>query len=284
MTAAPARLAVPPAQEGRAGSSGRAALASASAVFEHLWLLYRRTWRGSIFGNFAMPTMFLLAMGVGLGSYVDQGSNGSLGIGYLQWLAPALLVSSVMQGQVMEATFPVMAGFRWTRRFHAMHATPITPTALVAGLVLWLTWRATMVGAIFAVVAVAFGAALSPLGILVIPVATLTSLAFATPMAAYMATQRDTNSFNAIWRFGITPLFLFSGTFFPIEQLPAALQPLAWLLPLWHGVDLGRALSLGTVGDAPLLHVAHVVILTVVAALGVVAMLRTFRRQLEGTR
>ena len=93
----------------------------------------------------------------------------------------------------------------------------------------------------------------SPGIVLAIPVGTLTALAFAAPIAAYMSTQRDTTAFNAIWRFGITPLFLFSGTFFPIE--PAARRRsswIAWLLPLWHGVDLARALSLGTVGDAPL--------------------------------
>ena len=83
------------------------------------------------------------------------------------------------------------------------------------------------------------------------PVGTLTALAFAGPIAAYMSTQRDTSAFNSIWRFGITPLFLFSGTFFPIEQLPEPIQPIAWLLPLWHGVDLARALALGTAWRGP---------------------------------
>ena len=266
----------------------QSALNSARAVFEHFWLLYRRTWRGNVLGNFATPTLFLLAMGVGLGSYVDKGSGGGSGalggIPYLQFLAPALLVSTIMQGSVFEATFPVLAGFRWVRRFHAMHATPITPSSIVGGYLAWLTFHATMVGTIFAGVVVAFGAARSPGVMLVIPVATLTALAFATPIGAYMATQRDTNSFNSIFRFGITPLFLFSGTFFPIDRLPAAIQPLAWLLPLWHGVDLGRALALGTVGDDPLLYLAHLVILVAVAAIGTWAMLRTFRQQLEGAR
>ena len=262
----------------------RAYLASVGAVFEHFWLLYIRTWRGNVFGNFATPTLFLLAMGVGLGSFVDKGSGVGNGVPYLQFLAPALLVSTIMQGAVFEATFPVMAGFRWTRRFHAMHATPITPGAIVGGFIGWLAAHATLVGGIFALVIVVFGAARSVGVILVIPVATLTALAFATPIAAFMAGQRDTTAFNSIWRFGITPLFLFSGTFFPIERLPEILRPLAWLLPLWHGADLGRALALGTVGEDPVKHLAHVVILATVAVLGTVWMLRTFRRQLEGTR
>ena len=259
-------------------------LASVGAVFEHQRILYLRTWRGNVFGNFATPTLFLLAMGVGLGSFVDNGSGGGVGIPYLQFLAPGLLISTIMQGAASEATFPVMSGFRWTRRFHAMHATPITPAAVVGGFIAWLTVHATLVGTIFAVVIVVFGAARSVGLILVIPVATLTALAFATPIAAFMASQRDTNAFNSIWRFGITPLFLFSGTFFPIERLPELIRPLAWLLPLWHGVDLGRALALGTVGEDPIRHLAHVVILAAIAVLGTVWMLRTFRRQLEGTR
>jgi lipooligosaccharide transport system permease protein len=257
--------------------------ASAAAAYEHQWLLYVRTWRGSIFGNFAQPVLFLVAMGMGLGAFVDKGAgSGALGgVPYLQFLAPALLVSTIMQGSVFEATFPIMAGFHWTRRFHAMYATPLTPYAIAFGQMAWIATRATLVGAIFATVVVAFGAAATPGIVLVVPVGTLTALAFAGPIAAFMSTQRDTSAFNSIWRFGITPLFLFSGTFFPIDRLPDAIQPLAWLLPLWHGVDLARALALGTVGDNPALHVAHAVILVTAAVCGVAATFVMFRRRLE---
>jgi len=137
------------------------------------------------------------------------------------------------------------------------------------------------VGAIFALVAVLFRAA-PPVGIaLAVPVGTLTALAFAAPIAAFMATQRDTAAFSNIWRFGITPLFLFSGTFFPIEQLPEQIRWVAWLLPLWHGVVVCRALSLGTfMAELPIMLV-HLTILVVVAAVGTVAMFIMFRRELE---
>ena len=116
------------------------------ASYEHQWLLYRRNWRGSIFGNFASPVLFLLAMGVGLGSYVDKGgTNATGGVPYLEFLAPALLVSSVMQGSVMEGTFPVLSGFRWVRRYHAMYATPLTPGAIAFGQLAWIATRATLV-------------------------------------------------------------------------------------------------------------------------------------------
>ena len=252
------------------------------ASYEHQLLLYLRNWRGSIFGNFAQPVLFLLAMGVGLGTYVDKGGSGATGgVPYIQFLAPALLVSSVMQGSAFEGTIPVMAGFRWVRRYHAMYATPLTPAAITFGQLAWIATRAALVGTIFAGVIVLFGAAATPGIVFAVPVGILTALAFASPIAAYMSTQRDTGAFNAIWRFGITPLFLFSGTFFPIDRLPEAIRPLAWFLPLWHGVDLARALALGKAGQEPLLHLAHLVILLVVAIAGITAMYVMFRRQLE---
>jgi lipooligosaccharide transport system permease protein len=259
----------------------RSALAGLGATYEHMWLLYRRTWRGSIFGSFVQPVLFLLAMGVGLGSFVDQSSSAALGgVPYIQWLAPALMVSTVMQGSVFEATFPVMGGFQWNRRYHAMYATPLTAFSIAFGQLGWVGTRALMVSLIFAAVIVAFGAAATPGIVLVIPVAVLTGLAFAGPIAAFMSTQRDTTAFNSIWRFGVTPLFLFSGTFFPIERLPDFLQPIAWILPLWHGVDLGRALALGTVDEQPLLMLAHLVILLAGAIGGAIATYVMFQRKL----
>ncbi|MEI7744567.1 MAG: ABC transporter permease [Chloroflexota bacterium] len=265
------------------GAPHRGSFAGFAAAYEHAWLLYRRTWRGSIFGNFAQPVLFLVAMGMGLGAYVDKGAGASAlgGVSYLQFLAPALLVSTVMQGAVFEATFPILAGFHWVRRFHAMYATPLGPFAIAAAQLAWIATRATLVGTIFCVVIIGFGAAATPGIVLVIPVGTLTAFAFAAPIAAYMATQRDTSAFNSIWRFGITPLFLFSGTFFPIDRLPDFLQPVAWILPLWHGVDLGRALALGTVMDNLPLQIAHVVILLAVAVAGIAATFWSFRRRLQ---
>ncbi len=252
------------------------------ASYEHQILLYLRNWRGSVFGNFAQPLLFLLAMGVGLGSYVDRGgANATDGVPYLQFLAPALLVSSIMQGAAGEGTFPVLAGFHWTRRYHAMYATPLTAGAIAFGQLAWTVTHALLVGTIFAAMIVLLGAAATPGIVWSVPIAVLTGVAFSAPIAAFMTTQRDTEAWTNIWRFGITPLFLFSGTFFPIDRLPDLIRPLAWILPLWHGVDLARALALGTVGQEPLLHAAHLVILTAMAGIGVWAMFVRFRRRLD---
>ena len=250
-------------------------------VVEHRAVQYRRTYRSSVFTSFLSPLLFLTAMGIGLGGYVDRSADAALGgLPYLQFLAPGLLAATVMQSAAFEATFPIIGGLNWQRTFHAMYATPLSPTDIALGNLLWTAVRAAMIAAVFTVIIVAFGAAHSPLVVLGIPVAVLTGMAFAAPIAAFSATQRTPAKFNVIFRFGITPLFLFSGTFFPIESLPDVIRPLAWLSPLWHGVDLTRGLVLGTWDDQPLLMLAHLGILFAIVAIGTWATVRTIERRL----
>jgi lipooligosaccharide transport system permease protein len=250
-------------------------------VIEHRALQYRRTFRASIFSSFGVPALFLAAMGLGLGGFVDRSADAALhGLTYLQFLAPGLLAATVMQTGSFEATFPILGGLQWNKIFHAMFATPIRPADVVYGNVLWIAFRLALVGAVFAVVIVAFGATRSALVVLAVPSAVLAGLAFATPIMAFTATQRNPDRFANIFRFGVTPLFLFSGTFFPIESLPSFLQPIAWLSPLWHGVELCRELMLGTVGDTPLLALVHALVLITIAAIGVAFALRTVEARL----
>ena len=204
-------------------------------------------------------------MGVGLGGYVDRSGGAALGgLTYLQFLAPGLLAATVMQSAAFEATFPIIGGLNWQRTFHAMYATPLSPRDIAFGNLAWMAIRLAMISAVFTLIVILFGAAHSPLVVLGIPVAVLTGMSFAAPISAFSATQRNPNRFNVIFRFGITPLFLFSGTFFPIETLPAVIQPIAWLSPLWHGVDLTRGLVLGTFADNIPVMLAHVVILSTI--------------------
>jgi lipooligosaccharide transport system permease protein len=220
-------------------------------------------------------------MGLGLGSYVDAGGGEALGgVSYLAFLAPGLLAATAMQTAAFEATFPIIGGLVWSRVFHAMYATPIRPSDIALGNLAWISFRVLLVSAVFTLVVVLFGAASSPLIVLAIPVAVLTGMAFAGPIAAFSATQRTMEKFNAVFRFGITPLFLFSGTFFPVESLPLFLQPVAWLTPLYHGVALSRGLSLGTAGEDPLLMVVHLAVLVGFIVVGAWATTRTVARKL----
>ena len=264
------------AQPGTGGGSGSTIL----RVLEHRFLQYRRTYRASLFSSFLLPVLFLAAMGLGLGSYVQDDAGALGGVSYLAFLAPGLLASTAMQSAAFEATFPIMGGLVWNKVFHAMYATPISGRDVALGNLAWMAIRLTLICTVFTVVIVLFGAATSPLIVLVIPVAVLTGMAFAAPIAAFSATQRTPEKFNAIFRFGVTPLFLFSGTFYPIESLPAIAQPLAWVTPLWHGVDLARGLSLGTIGEAPLLAVIHLVVLLGSIVVGTILAVRTISARL----
>ena len=250
-------------------------------VIEHRAMQYRRTFRASLFSSFGIPVLFLTAMGLGLGGYVDQNPDPTLeGLTYLQFLAPGLLAATVMQSGSFEAAFPILGGLQWNKIFHAMFATPIRPLEVTLGNVVWIALRLTLIAVVFTIVIVAFGASRSPLILLAIPAAVLTGLAFATPIMAFTATQRTPDKFASLFRFGVTPLFLFSGTFYPIESLPEIIRPIAWLSPLWHGVDLCRALMLGTIDRDPLLALVHVAVLVSIMVLGVLAASRTVEARL----
>jgi len=270
------------------GSAARPAASSSplggiGRVFEHRFLSYKRTFRASLFSSFLTPLLFLTAMGIGLGGYVDSSGQAALGgVPYLAFLAPGLLVATAMQAASFESTFPIMGGLVWNRTFHAMYATPLRSRDIALGNLLWVGARLTLIATVFTLVIVLFGAALSPLVVLAIPVAVLTGLAFSAPIAAFAATQRTPDRFAAMFRFLITPLFIFSGTFFPVEGLPAAVQPLAWLTPLYHGGALARGLSLGTFGTDPTPDRAliHLAVLIGFIVLGTCFAIRTFDAKL----
>ncbi|HYC06902.1 MAG TPA: ABC transporter permease [Candidatus Binatia bacterium] len=258
-----------------------AAVTPAVRVLEYSLIAYRRSYRASLFSSFVQPVLFLTAMGLGLGGIVDRsGATSALGgVSYLAFLAPGLLVAAGMQTAFTESTFPVVAGINWVRTYYAMIATPVTTGAVAAGQIGFILVRLALGATIFSVVMIGFGVVVSPGAFLIgIFASMLTGLAFATPICAFSATQRNGTSFNALFRFGMTPLFLFSGTFFPVERLPPLLQAVATLTPLYHGVALARGAALGTLDpEAAAIHVTY---LGVLAAIGFVACLYTFRRRL----
>ncbi len=244
------------------------------------WLVnYRRTWRGSIYTSLLGPLLYLGAMGLGLGSLVDQHGTARLGgVSYLVFIAPGLLVAQAMQTAASESTFPVLGSVKWRRTYQAAAATPLRPADIFHGHLLFTTMRLTMNCAVFVVVMAAFGAVRSAWVVAAIPVSVLTGLAFATPIEAFAITRQKTNGFSMIFRFGIVPMFLFSGTFFPISQLPAWIRWVAYITPLWHGVVLSRSLALG---HADLIGaVGHLAYLIVVAAVGLVVAERCYSGRL----
>jgi lipooligosaccharide transport system permease protein len=232
-------------------------------AYEYWLAVYRRVWRGTIVSSVLNPVLYLTALGVGLAKVVNHGAH-PLGIPYLDYVAPGLLAAVAMQVGAIESSFPVRGAIRWNRQYFAMLATPLRVADIVAGHLLYVATRVAIAGAIYLVAITAFGAVHSPWAIFGVPLAVLIGLAFAAPISAISA-HAETEIFNPLFRFAITPMFLFSGTFFPITRLPAGLRQLAYLTPLWNGVVLLRHLTLGTptIGPAAL-HVGYLLLWVVV--------------------
>jgi lipooligosaccharide transport system permease protein len=227
---------------------------------------YRWTLLASSVGT---PVMYLFAMGVGLATLVDQNSAGAFGgVSYLAFLAPALLASATIMTAATEFTYPVMDGFKWRRVYYGPHASPLSTDQIVHGHIIAITARLTATTLIYFLIVAAFGASPSATGVVAVPVAVLSGLAFGLPLMAYSAgIEEDRGQFALVMRFLVTPLFLFSGTFFPLDTLPLFLRWIGWISPLWHGTELGRALTYGY-DIPPGLAVVHVLFLVVLAVVG----------------
>lgn len=250
-----------------------------SRVFQRNWLVYRRLWLRSIAFGFLQPTLFLTAMGIGVGSLMSAGAQQAFGgVGYLQFLGPGLLAAMAMQTATFESTFPIMNKIMWGKNYEAMLATPLAVRDLVAGELAWIGFRILTLATVFLAVMALIGLAATPLAVLALPVTVLLGLGFSANLIAFSATQRNDVGFSAVFRFVINPLFLFSGTFFPIDRLPAAVGVLAWATPLFHGVELVRGLILGRLDPAAASW--HLAYLLAFFAVGAVLAHRLLRRRM----
>ncbi len=245
------------------------------------FVFYKRVWKANVLGAFLQPMLYLLGFGVGVGALVDSGPGATElpgGVSYFAFYASALLATTAMFVAGQEALWPTMGGFQWTNAYHAMVSTPIDPGDIASGLAIYYAARTAIAATGVAGVLALFDETRTWGLLLAILAATLCGTAFATPLAAWTATRRTDNSFPAILRFGIIPMFLFGGAFYPIDQLPGWLQPIAWMTPLWHGVELCRGAILGglSVGAATV----HLAVLGGYTVVGWLACLVTFTRRL----
>jgi lipooligosaccharide transport system permease protein len=241
--------------------------------------VYRREWVGSVFSGFVEPLVVLAGLGIGLGVLVgDRAAEITGGVSYVAYIAPALMASQAMQFGAGEAAWPILGRIMWVRIYHAMVATPLKPTDIIVGAIAFIGGKVAFAATFFAGVLLVTGIATSPLGALaMIGVSTLTGLAFAAPVTAFSVTQKTDQGFATIFRLIITPLTFFSGTYFPIENLPEWAQLISWCTPLAHGVALSRGLALGVETPDAL---AHAGVLAAWAIGGTVIASILFRRRM----
>lgn len=245
--------------------------------FGHWWAVYRRLWRASIATTFLVPLITLVGLGYGLGSLLpaDSGFGGSA---YLTFLGPGLLATTAMTTAEGESTWPVLGAVRWDKSYRAMLATPLGVTDVLIGHLTWILVRVGISVTAFLVVLLLLGIPDSWTAVLTIPFGVATGFAFAAPLMAFAARTQNESNFSLVYRFVMVPLQLFAGVFFPVSQLPTVLEAVAKVTPIWHGVELCRAATTGTLSWWP--AVGHVAYLLLWGAAGIVVARRVYRRVL----
>jgi lipooligosaccharide transport system permease protein len=230
----------------------------------------------------ANPVLYLVSIGLGVGAYIDKntGGMGVDGVSYITFLAPALLATAAIQGAIDESVYPTLEGFKWNKIFFSMNATPLSGNHIATGVFLNSLIRVTFTAIIYWLVMLAFGVLESPRAWLAIFTAIMAGAAFGAMMQALAGMlENEDIFFTVLNRFVIMPLFLFSGTFYPLTNMPIYLQWIGWISPLWHATELGRWLTYGHEISSLMLY-THFIFLNSLLLIGIIASRRIFTRRL----
>jgi lipooligosaccharide transport system permease protein len=239
-------------------------------VYRHQWII--------IFSGVFEPIFYLIGIGLGIGGIIDplELPDGRE-ISYVAFVAPALMATAAMNGAVFETIFNVFFKLNFAKIYDGVLATPMGITEIAIGEMMWALMRAALYAAAMFVIMLVFGLILSPWGILTIPAALLVAAAFSAAGLAGTAYLRTVNDFDVPMGLIVMPMFLFSGTFFPVSSYPWFIQVFMQLTPLYHAINLIRGLSLGVVGPA---QVWDFVYLVVFFAIGMWIAMRQMERKL----
>ncbi|WP_127474238.1 ABC transporter permease [Microbacterium sulfonylureivorans] len=256
-------------------------------VTEHMVRAMRAYGWTIIVGALGQPVLYLLGLAVGLAALIDAPIDvGGEQVPYLVFVAPALLMTSAIAVASEEFTYPVMAGFKWRRYFYGFNASPLSSGQIANGVVAGAGARMGVTVVLYFVFIVLFFAWLQPdatrpgTAWMAIFIGLLAGLSFGIPLMAYAASiEDDKGQFALVQRFIFMPMFLFSGTFYPLATLPLWLQWIGWISPLWHATELGRVVTYGQ-PTPPIMIVVHVVYLLTLAIGGLVIGRRLFEKRL----
>ena len=244
------------------------------AMLKWIWLIL-----GIAIAN---PVLYLVSIGLGVGAYIDKntGGMGVDGVSYITFLAPALLATAAIQGAIDESVYPTLEGFKWDKIFFSMNSTPLSGNHIAMGVFFNSLIRVTFTAVIYWFVMLAFGVLESPRAWLAIFTAVMAGAAFGALMQALAGMlENEDIFFTVLGRFVIMPLFLFSGTFYPLTNMPIYLQWIGWISPLWHATELGRWLTYGHEISSLMLY-THFIFLNSLLLIGIIASRRIFTRRL----
>lgn len=234
---------------------GRVTPFRAQRIWEKNFIAYRRLWK-VVFSGFFEPVFYLFAVGIGVGALVgDVPGPGGSSVPYAAFVAPAMMAASAMNGAVIETTFNIFFKLKFQKVYEGVLTTPMQPSDIAIGEIGWALLRGVLYSTAFVLVMFAMGMTRSWLAMLAIPAATLVGFAFgAVGMAAttYMRSWQDFDLVSLV----TMPLFLFSGTFYPLDVYPPLIQIIAKISPLYQGTELLRGFTLGVLDWSMLGHAA----------------------------
>jgi lipooligosaccharide transport system permease protein len=233
--------------------------AHALAVWRRNASMYRRTWTWNILPNFFEPVLYLTAIGIGVGAYITEMG----GTSYIAFLAPGLVCVAAMNGASFEVTYNIYVRLNFEKTYDAMLTTPIEPDDVLAGEILWAMTRSSIYGGAFFIVVLAFGLAPLPSSLIALPLIPLAGLLFASIGIAFSLRILTIDLFSFYFTLFLTPLFLFSDVFFPIEErLSGAWLWVAEALPLLHPVRLARSAFRGDLSLTAVWDLAYILVLS----------------------
>ena len=214
-------------------------------VWERNFMVYRENWKISFIPPLLEPLFYLLAFGVGLSALVGAVHWAGRTVTYIAFIAPGLIAINIMNNAFFENTYGSFVRMYYQKTFDAMMATPLSLEEIITGEIVWGATKAVIATTLMMGVISLFGLISYPAGLLIIPLAFLGGIAFGALGMLFTAVVKTIDLFNLPIFLFITPMFLFGGTFFPLETLPAWAQHIAVLLPLTHLVNVTRAFAAG---------------------------------------
>jgi lipooligosaccharide transport system permease protein len=231
----------------------------AASVWKRNAKVFSKLWKGALLPQFIDPLFYLMAMGFGLGTYVASVN----GVPYKDFIAPGLIASAAMWSSSFETTYNVYIRMNETRLYDAVLATPVEVADLVAGDLAWAASRAAVYGTSFLVIVTAFGLVDSWWALLIPPLLLIGGLCFSAIGYTFTSLIPKIDLYSYYFTLGITPMFLFSGIFFPFDKLPGWVEVVAWMTPLYHLVEVTRGLATGPDGLQILLHTGWLLVVSV---------------------